>query len=61
MLIEDTMICCPACREELWIEIDVSEGDVQDFIQDCEVCCRPLRIQAQREGDRFRAVCELSA
>jgi len=56
MLFEDVAIRCPFCREKQWIEIDGSEGEVQDLIQDCEVCCRPMRIFITRDGrGRFRA------
>jgi hypothetical protein len=36
-------IDCPHCGERLPIALDVSAGG-QDDIQDCEVCCRPIRI-----------------
>jgi hypothetical protein len=36
-------IACPHCGEPIGIAIDLS-GDDQDDIQDCEVCCSPIRI-----------------
>ena len=36
-------IDCPHCGERLPIALDLSGGG-QDDIQDCEVCCRPIRI-----------------
>jgi len=36
---------CPNCGETLNLQIDLSGGGRQEFIQDCEVCCRPIRIQ----------------
>jgi len=36
-------ITCPHCGETIDIAVDLSSGD-QDHIQDCEVCCSPIRI-----------------
>ncbi|MBA2479589.1 MAG: CPXCG motif-containing cysteine-rich protein [Planctomycetes bacterium] len=36
-------IACPHCGERIAIAIDLS-GEDQDDIQDCEVCCSPIRI-----------------
>jgi len=35
---------CQYCGEEneLWIDLTVMES--QDFVEDCETCCRPNRI-----------------
>lgn len=43
---------CPYCGEENTIDIDMSAGSNQEFIQDCEVCCRPAEIilTIDREG-----------
>jgi hypothetical protein len=42
-------VTCPYCGEEvqLYLEPDVAG----DFVQDCEVCCNPWRVQLTREGD----------
>jgi len=42
MYCEDAQIICPYCGEKSWLEIDPSEGMAQEFISDCEVCCRPI-------------------
>ena len=36
-------ITCPHCGESIPVVLDLSGGD-QDDIQDCEVCCSPMRI-----------------
>ena len=36
---------CPYCGETLSIRIDMTGGDRQTFIYDCEVCCQPIQIQ----------------
>jgi len=34
---------CPACGAPISIVLDLSV-DSQEFIEDCEICCRPLEI-----------------
>ena len=36
-------IACPHCGERIGIALDLS-GEDQDTIQDCEVCCSPIRV-----------------
>lgn len=36
-------IACPHCGEDIAISIDLS-GEDQDTIQDCQVCCSPIRV-----------------
>ena len=35
---------CPSCGEEIVIPIDPSAGDIQEYVEDCPVCCRPNLI-----------------
>lgn len=49
---DDTVfIDCPFCGErlELYVEPDVHGA----FIQDCEVCCNPMRVIVTREDDEL--------
>ena len=34
---------CPYCGEEISMVLDLS-ADAQNFIEDCEVCCRPIDV-----------------
>lgn len=43
-------ISCPYCGEEIEIFIDNSI-DVQDYIEDCSVCCRPIELSISIVGD----------
>jgi hypothetical protein len=43
MLIE-TPYECPHCGEPNLIFVDTSEGDYET-IEDCTVCCRPIRLR----------------
>lgn len=36
-------IQCPYCGERIEIVVDASAGD-QQYIEDCQVCCRPISI-----------------
>ena len=36
---------CPYCGETLSLRIDMTGGERQTFIYDCEVCCQPIQIQ----------------
>ena len=43
---------CPYCGESLEIVVDASVRQ-QDYIEDCQVCCKPitLRIRIDDEGE----------
>src|SRR5678815_4178579 len=52
---EQFVVECPYCG----VQVDVCvEADVKgSFIQDCEVCCNPWRVDVRDEdGDRYIAV-----
>lgn len=36
-------ITCPWCGEPMELLIDTSAG-AQEYIEDCEICCRPMQI-----------------
>lgn len=35
---------CPYCGAQFVALLDTSEGDAE-YIQDCEVCCQPIRFE----------------
>lgn len=41
---------CPSCWEQVTLLLDPSGGPVQQLVEDCEVCCRPLRFTARFDG-----------
>jgi len=41
---------CPCCGEPLELLVDASE-DGQRYIEDCQVCCRPINVTVTVEGD----------
>lgn len=44
---------CDSCGEEIVIPVDVSEGQQQDYVEDCPVCCHPntIHVQFNAEGE----------
>lgn len=46
MLTEATYTC-NACGETIVIPVDPSQGNRQEYIEDCPVCCRPNVIRVE--------------
>jgi len=42
-MIDEINISCPYCGEVFETTADCSAGD-QEYIEDCQVCCRPIVI-----------------
>ena len=40
----DALVTCPYCGQPVEITLDPGSGDDQDYVEDCEVCCRPWRV-----------------
>ena len=40
---------CPYCGERIELAVDDSAGD-QDYIEDCQVCCRPIAVSVRVDG-----------
>ena len=45
-------ISCPYCGENITILVDDSLPE-QEYVEDCQVCCRPivLRVSVEMDGD----------
>lgn len=48
-------IACPYCGEPITLFIDDSAGD-QRYVEDCQVCCRPIEIAVDVDEDGVPAV-----
>ena len=48
---------CPYCGETIEVLIDCSVSQ-QDYIEDCQVCCRPIgfNVTVDQEGEPYLAV-----
>ena len=53
MLESDFEFECPHCGGAISIRIDKSTEGKQEFIYDCEVCCRPIQIRFEINDDEI--------
>jgi hypothetical protein len=49
-LLQETVISCPYCGEAITILVDDSIEE-QQYIEDCQVCCRPIEIRVRVSAD----------
>jgi hypothetical protein len=49
-MLPSTEIQCPYCGERIEILVDDSAGD-QHYVEDCQVCCRPISIALVVDAD----------
>ena len=42
---------CPYCFQSISMVLDTSVDGKQKYIEDCEVCCRPIEVQYEAEAD----------
>ncbi len=42
-MLDETIIDCPYCGEAQTLLVDASAGDAR-YIEDCQVCCQPMRV-----------------
>jgi len=54
-------LTCPHCGEPLETFPDPGGGEDQDYVEDCAVCCRPIRFRARFDADEGEFGLELSA
>ncbi len=48
--LQNSTIQCPYCWETIEILVDCSV-ESQQYIEDCQVCCRPINIAVTMSGD----------
>lgn len=47
---ETIVVTCPYCGEQFAALVD--PGDVDgDYVQDCELCCHPIRFAVREDSD----------
>ena len=42
---------CPYCGEINEIALDPGSGSQQEYVEDCQVCCRPWRVAVHYQPD----------
>jgi hypothetical protein len=45
---------CPYCFERITMILDLSIDDTQSYIEDCEVCCRPIQVTFTAESGELK-------
>lgn len=48
-MLDEVPITCPYCGETITLLVDASAGGAC-YIEDCQVCCRPIRIALEIDG-----------
>ena len=38
-------VTCPYCGAPNEVALDPGSGDSQDYVEDCQVCCRPWHVR----------------
>lgn len=44
-------VWCPYCGEGVGLILDPAGGPAQEYVEDCEVCCRPWQVRVRFEPD----------
>ena len=52
-MLSNADVQCPYCGETIQILLDASAGS-QRYIEDCQVCCRPIVVSASVGGEAVR-------
>ncbi len=47
----DATVTCPYCGESVEIVLDPGGGPAQEYVEDCEVCCQPWRVNVSYGDD----------
>ena len=42
---------CDSCGEEIVVPVDISAVSHQDYVEDCPVCCHPMRLHVDIDPD----------
>ena len=50
---DEATYICGACGEEIVIPVDLSQGEEQEFVEDCPVCCQAnvIRVEVDSAGE----------
>ncbi|MBZ0269842.1 CPXCG motif-containing cysteine-rich protein [bacterium] len=48
--VETVDVDCPNCGRPFEMLVDTSVG-TQDYVEDCEVCCRPIHVHVTIDAD----------
>ena len=52
----EALVDCPYCGEQVEIALDPGSGAVQEYVEDCQVCCQPWGVTVIYGDDGAAAV-----
>jgi len=47
----EALVQCPYCGEPVEIGLDPAGGASQEYVEDCQVCCRPWRVSVHYDAE----------
>jgi hypothetical protein len=56
----EATVVCPYCGEPVDMALDPGSGAVQDYVEDCAVCCQPWQVRVSYD-ESGRAHVQLTA
>jgi hypothetical protein len=50
---DEATYICGACGEEIVIPVDLTQGNEQEYVEDCPVCCQAnvIRVEVDAAGE----------
>jgi hypothetical protein len=47
----EATVRCPYCGESVEVALDPGGGPTQEYVEDCQVCCRPWQVSVRYQAD----------
>jgi hypothetical protein len=47
----DATVSCPHCGAPVEVKLDPAGGAAQQYVEDCEICCRPWQVNVRYAAD----------
>lgn len=44
-LSQEALVSCPYCGEQVELSVDPAGGELQEYVEDCQVCCQPWSVR----------------
>ena len=48
---DEASYTCGACGEEIVVPLDITQGNEQEYVEDCPVCCQANVIHVEFDAD----------
>ncbi|NBX93472.1 MAG: CPXCG motif-containing cysteine-rich protein [Proteobacteria bacterium] len=50
---QEQFFTCPYCFQTISMVLETCIEGTQQYIEDCEVCCRPIQVQYEADGNEI--------